>query len=48
VLVEVGEWSPAEKQLLVEGLAGAGEHEVHAAFLVQMLNAGRLKFRMEN
>jgi len=47
VLVEVGEWSPAEKQLLVEALAGAGEHEVHAAFLVQMLNVGRLKFRME-
>jgi hypothetical protein len=46
--VEVGEWSLAKKQLLVEGLAGAGEHEVHAAFLVQMLNAGRLKFRMEN
>jgi hypothetical protein len=46
--VEVGEWSLAEKQLLVDGLAGAREHKVHTAFLVQMLNASRLKFKIEN
>jgi hypothetical protein len=48
VLVEVREWSLAEKQLLVDGLAGAREYEVHAAFLIQMLNTSKLKFRMEN
>lgn len=47
-LVEVGAFTEAEKELVVEAKAGAEEHEAMAALLVQLINARRLAFRNKN
>jgi hypothetical protein len=48
VLVEVREWTSEEQALVVQAKARAAEHELMASFLVQLVNANRLAFRMEN
>jgi hypothetical protein len=46
--VEVGEWTFEERALVVQAKAGAVDHKLMAAFLVHLVNANRLAFRMEN
>jgi hypothetical protein len=47
-LVEVGEFTTKEKELVAEAKVGAAEHEAMAALLVTLLNQRRLVFRNQN
>jgi hypothetical protein len=47
-LVEVGEFTTEEKELVAEAKAGAAEHEAMAALLVTLLNQHRLAFGNQN
>jgi hypothetical protein len=47
-LVELGEWTSEQRELVAEAKAGAGEHEPMAALLVQLVNERRLVFRNKN
>jgi len=47
-LVEVGEFTDAERALVAEAKAGAQTHEAKAALLVKLVNARRLAFRNKN